>query len=171
MEVSMRKTFALLIPLVLIISCNSSMDSGDSGSDFLVIDTFNPSGGGSSDIFLTLIDDVPNVLATDDDGNPDQVTHDGYARITYSTPLPAGTYYVKVHKDTTTGGAFYGIRILEYDPGSSFPTPGADPDASDSDDLTSGGIPTNPVPINIDEVKSRAINPDTDEDWFIFILP
>jgi hypothetical protein len=144
--------------------------------DRLVIDTFYPDGGDLSDTYLILIDASGNVLAQDDNGNPDQTTHDGYSRIDYTAGLPAGTYYVRVNNDTGTGSPYYGIRAVDYDPGLSFPVLGTvnENDGLSDDSVGGNGVPTNPVPLSLGEAgaQSRAILPILlDKDWFELVLP
>ena len=153
----------------------------------LVIDTFAPKGGGTSNTFLTLIDHAGNVLATDDDGNPDQVNHNGYSRIDYQEGLAAGTYYIEVKvvpwpaghpSEFTRDGSspFYGIRVVDHDPGEKFPEldEERENDGGSDDAVGPDGVPLNPVPIDLGEAgaRSRAISPiETDVDWFVLVLP
>ncbi len=139
--------------------------------DRIVIDTFYPNGAGWTDTQLTLIDSGGNTLAADDDGNPD-ITHSEYSRIDQAG-LSAGTYYIKVSSSSGQGSGYYGLRVLDRildtfpDLGSTTSEP------SDSDDAVDGnGVPTNPVPIALEQVISRRLDPiATDNDWFELVLP
>jgi LruC domain-containing protein len=147
----------------------------------IVIDTFAPSGGGTSDTILWLIDGSGSFLAEDENGNPDQQTHDGYSRIGVEQlpgGLPAGTYYVRVTNPTATGSMYYGIRVANYDPGDSFPILGnTSENDGESDDFVDAatGVPTNPLEIEgfgDDYALSRALFPVAiDVDWMFFEVP
>ena len=167
--------FLLLSAVLLFTGCPRE-PAAEGFYDHLVIDTFAPGGGGSSDTFLILIDHTGNELATDSNGNPDQVNHLGYSRIDYLAGLSAGTYYIRVNNPTDTDQIYYGIRVVDYDPGASFPVLGDVPeDDGGSDDPVDGnGVPLNPVLITLGEAgaQSRAIFPRaTDIDWFKLVLP
>jgi hypothetical protein len=142
---------------------------------YLVIDTFYPNGGGLSDTQLLLIDAVGTVLAEDDDGNPLQGIHDGYSRIELPGGLPAGVYCVRVINDSGTGSPYYAIRVLDFDPGTSFPTLSTtnEKDGGSDDAVDALGVPINPVPIQLGDAGalSRAVFPVvTDVDWVEFVL-
>jgi hypothetical protein len=174
-KIARRLAMALLVAaaLALLLSCKPEIVY-----DQIVIDTFSPTGGSTDcDTFLTLTDAQGKVLATDDDGNSDISTGEGYSRINYQKSLTSGTYYIKVEKDSTDGGGYYGVRVLDYFPADAYTalTPWWEPtpDGDDNVDVDAGGVPTNPWDIAMGnaEAISRAINPDTDVDWFKLVLP
>jgi hypothetical protein len=153
----------------------------------IVIDTF-PAGYNQNDTYLTLIDAGGTVLAEDDNGFPNQATYVGYSRIDVTQGLPVGIYYVMVSKPTEDGNPNYGFRVLDYDPGASFPiVASADEDERIAplgldhfDDAVDGnGVPTNPQSIAIGGVVSRSIfpepgdpdDPTPDVDWFELVIP
>lgn len=164
----------IILPLLVLflLALFSCPNQGSTIYDQIVIDTFHPDGGGWTDTQLTLIDSGGNTLATNDDGNPAQGTHIEYSRIDQAD-LSAGTYYIKVSSSTGLGDGYYGLRVLTYDPGSTFPTPGSQLEAGDTDDAVDGnGVPTNPVSIALEQVISRRLDPlATDDDWFKLVLP
>jgi hypothetical protein len=142
----------------------------------IVIDTFYPAGGGLSDTYLVLIDAAGTVLAQNDNGNPLQSVHDGYSRIDMAAGLPAGTYYVRITNDTGTGSPYYGIRVANYDPDSSFPILPlvSENDGGADDVVNAAGVPTNAMAIAFGDAgaRSRAIFPIvTDVDWMVFQVP
>ena len=168
----MRRGLPWVLGLFILLLAFGCRQDGPVVYDRLVIDTFAPPGGLVSDTYLMLYDGSGSLLAENDNGNPDQTTHDGYSRIDYSAGLPAGTYFVRVNNDSGTGSPYYAIRALDYYPGSTFPKVATDNDTGDSDGVVVGGIPTDPVPLSLGEIKSRAIDPvGTDVDWFELILP
>ena len=153
---------------LLLLGCNQ-----DPGPSFIVIDTFTAPAFNASDTYLTLNDSSGNLIAEDDDGNPDQTNHQGCSRIVIVGGLASGIYYIKVHNPTGTGNPNYGIRVLDYDPGASFPSiTAANDDDLGVDDGDVGGVPSAPVPINLGQVLSSTIFPiATDVDWFELVLP
>jgi hypothetical protein len=174
-----RRVFWILFFLfLLLLYLGCTMDS----EPVIVIDTFvNPYS--ACDTYLYLFDAAGNLIAEDDDGNPDQVNHEGCSRIKIIGGLSSGIYYiklVKVNKEPSVafGNANYGIRIVDYDPGASMPATNTTTNEDDggTDDAIDGtgvddGIPTNPVPINVGDVLARAISPLGDIDWFKLIIP
>ncbi len=153
----------------------------------LVIETFVPAFN-ENDTYLTLFsverDTSGNVIsssiiADDDNGNPDQTNNKGCSRIEIAGGLPSGTYYIKVHKPTAAGNPNYGIRVVDYDPGTTFPSivPADEDETSVSIDsvdesVSTRWIPINPQPIVLDQEISRSIFPwDTDKDCFVFTIP
>jgi hypothetical protein len=169
----------VLFPLLLL-SCETSTDPEPP----IVIETFvNPYSW--NDTYLRLFDFAGNLIAEDDNGNPDQANHKGCSRINIAGGLESGTYYIRVHKVYNPidgdGNPNYGIRVVDYDPGDSIPTtstttdetepPGPEDDAIDGTGVDDG-LPTNPVSISIGDELSRAISPeDTDVDWFVLVIP
>ena len=179
-----------------------SLSFVEASTSILVIETFVP-WFTENDTYLTLFtverDTDGNVigskiLAEDDNGNPDQENHKGCSRIAIAGGLSTGTYYVKVHKPTSLGNPNYGIRILDYDPGTSFPSGTVgDPDykdpANEIEDLatadtvdqsvSSAWVPVNPRTIALstasDDWISRSIylvgDPTGDVDCFEFTVP
>jgi hypothetical protein len=142
----------------------------------IVIDTFYPAGGGLSDTYLVLIDAAGTVLAQNDNGNLLQSIHDGYSRIDMAAGLPAATYYVRITNDTGTGSPYYGIRVANYDPDSSFPILPlvSENDGGADDVVNAAGVPTNAMAIAFGDAgaRSRAIFPIvTDVDWMVFQVP
>ena len=143
----------------------------------IVIDTFVPSAFNENNTYLTLIDAGGNMIAEDDDGNPDQTNHKSCSRIDYQGGLSSGTYYIKVHKPTAAGNPNYGIQVHTNDPGASFPaiTPANEDETVPVDDAVDGnGVPTAPVTILLGpgQEVSRSIFPvATDVDWFELVLP
>ena len=160
----------LLAPLALVLGCSMG-----SQYDRLVIDTFMPDSGiFQNDTYLTLIDSAGNLVAQDDNGNPDQVNHNLCSRIDLPTGLSSGTYYIKVHRATATGNPNYCIRVLDYDPGASFPTESRanEDETIPVDDAVNGsGVPIDPVSISLGGVISRSIFPESDVDWYELVLP
>jgi hypothetical protein len=138
----------------------------------IVIDTFHPGLGGYNDTFLTLVDATGTVLATDDNGNPLQGSHLGFSRITYTTGLGPGTYFIKLNNPNGVGDGYYVIRVLTADPGTSFPVVAAVDEQTDGDDaVDTNGIPQNPVVITLGQVISRRLYPvASDVDWFQLVL-
>jgi len=157
----------LLLPL-LFFGCKT-----ESFYPQIVIDTFTSENYSESDTYLTLYDSVGSMIDEDDNGNPDQVNHKNCSRIDYQGGLYGGTYYIKVENRTSTGNPNYNLRILDYDPGISFPTlPEANENDGNSDDGDVGNVPTNPVSIELGEVLSRTTFPfGGDVDWFVLVLP
>jgi len=159
------------MPLALVLGCAL----GRPPYDRLVIDTFMPTGFFQNDTFLTLIDSAGNLIAQDDNSNPDQVNHQFCSRIDYQNGLLSGTYYIKVHKPTDVGSLQYCIRVLESI--ESFPATAPVNEAPDTDGVVDGnGVPIAPVAITLGQVISRAINPEppdpaADVDWFKLVLP
>ena len=118
MPIHRASWIVVLLSAVLFTACKMSPDYPQ-----IVVDTFTANNTNESNTYLTLIDSEGNVIAEDDDGNPDQVNHNGCSRINYQGGLPAGIYYIKVQhpSEATVTSPYYGIRVLDYDPGSSFP--------------------------------------------------
>jgi hypothetical protein len=170
---SVRKVFWIFI---LILPVAFSACKSDPGPDLVVIDTFTAPAYNASDTYLLLNDSGGSLIDEDDNGNPDQTNHQGCSRIVITGGLPSGTYYIRVNNPTGTGNANYGIRVLDYDPGVSFPviTPANDNDGG-VDDNDVGGVPTAPVSINLGQVISSSIYPLTplpgDVDWYKLVLP
>jgi hypothetical protein len=175
--------YCALIPALLLAFAGCQQASPP---DLIVIDTF-PAGYNQNDTYLTLTDASGTVLAQDDNGFPDQTTYVGFSRIIVSGGLASGTYYIKVHKPTVAGNPNYAIRVLEYDPGSSFPVVApADEDETSwpppprDDPVDVNGVPTNPWTIAIGDVISRSIYDEDsdppnaelyDVDWFKLVIP
>ena len=162
----------LLLSAVLLFTGCPREPAADGFYDLLVIDTFHSGGGGTSDILLILYDAQGNELETGT-ASPN-INHTGYSRIDYQDGLNAGTYYIRVENPSGSGQIFYGIWVVDYDPGSDFPDLGEEFESVDNDDYAPGNIPDNPVPIQLGEAnaQSRAINPiATDVDWFKLVLP
>ena len=158
----------LLLPL-LFFGCKT-----ESFYPQIVIDTVTDfPAHNENDTYIILYDASGNLIAEDDDSNPDQTNHKGCSRINYTGGLSSGTYYIKVNNPTATGNPNYGIRVLDYDPGASLPSiTGANENDGYSDDNAVGNVPTNPVPIYLDDVLSRSIFPLIDDvDWFVLVLP
>ena len=172
MEVRMpvRKVYWILFLLVplMISGCKS-----DPGPDLIVIDTFTAPAFNANDTYLTLNDSGGSLITEDDNGNPDQTNHQDCARIVGTGGLPSGTYYIKVNNPTGTGNPNYGIRVLDYDPGVSFPSiTAANNNDGGVDDGDVGGVPTAPVSISLGQVISSSVFPiATDVDWYELVLP
>ena len=162
----------LMMPLAFALGCAPPPSSPP--YERLVIDTFMPDNGiDQNDTFLTLIDAAGNIIAQDDNGNPDQSNHQLCSRIDHQAGLASGTYYIKVHRATDTGNPNYCIRLLDHNPGAVFPATPAANETSDTDDAVgANGLPLNPVAIALGQVISRSIFPElTDIDWYTFTLP
>ena len=163
-----RVSWILILLPFLFLGCDKYYD--------IVIDTFTANNTNESNTYLTLIDSGGNLIAEDDDGNPDQTNHSLCSRISQGG-MSSGIYYIKVEHPTeaVATSAYYGIRVVDYDPGSSFPVfAGTNETDGGSDDAVDGsGVPLNPVSIDLDQViTTRAIFPqDTDVDWFELVLP
>ena len=148
----------------------------------IVIDTFPAPQ--LNDTYLTLYDVVggkAHVLAQDDNGFPNQAAATGSSRIAVNGGLSSGTYYIKVSQVSVPPvGSNYGICVLDYDPGASYPVAGpANEDEYEpppsrwwvDDAVDSGGIPTKPWTISLGEVVARSIYPQgIDVDWFKLTL-
>ena len=165
----------ILLLLGCLLAAGCKPDPVPIAVDRLVIDTFSPNNSATNDTFLTLIDADGTVLATDDDSSPQGGGSWGFSRIDYTAGLPAGTYYITANKDSTNGGIYYAIRVLDY-VNDIFPVPGllGVDDEPPYDDAVTGGVPTDPVPITLGDggVQSRQLNPEaTDVDWFELIIP
>jgi hypothetical protein len=176
MQMPERRIFWVLFLFLPLLFPGCQLDPDDPNPDYprIVIDTFTPPAFDENDTYLTLIDADGNVVAEDDNGNPDQTNHKGCSRIDYQGGLASGTYYIKVYNPTATGNPNYGIRVLDYDPGASFPdiAPANEDDGGSDDGVDGNGIPTSPVSIDLEEVLSRSIFPElTDVDWFELVLP
>jgi len=166
----------------------------------LVVATFSPDGSFTADTYIDLFDssgdpdaddpwagdDTAEAIAWDDDS--------GYtpsmSKIDYTGGLTAGTYYIRVRGKTAAYGIdeWYGFRVRSLNVGDPLPaypdfgTPAtwlplsAKPDADEVDDNpTSGGVPANPVAIDLGEVNavSRSLyvdGTDPDIDWFVIVL-
>ncbi len=155
--------------------CQQSPPTG-----LIVIDTFPATGSTQNDTYLTLIDAGGTILAEDDNGFPDQASYVGYSRIVVSSGLAGGTYYIKVTKLTELGSPNYGFRVLDYDPGSTFPVVLAanevESPAYFDDAVDAFGVPTAPRSINLGEVVSWSIFPEpnappADVDWYKLVIP
>lgn len=153
----------------------------------LVIETFTPAAFNENDTYLTLFrverdadDNVisSSIIAEDNNGNPDRTNNRGCSRITLTEALELGDYYIKVHKPTPAGNPNYGLRIVDFDPGTSFPdiVPANEIGDSDTvDEVVESGItrliPDNPKTIALGDVVSRSIFPEeTDIDCFVFTV-
>ncbi len=161
--------------LLAFANCQQSPPTG-----LIVIDTFPATGSSQNDTYLTLIDASGAVLAQDDNGFPDQATYVGYSRIVVSGGLGSGTYYIKVHKPTALGNPNYGLRVLDYDPGSSFPAVAAANESESpayfDDAVNADGVPLAPRTISLGAVVSWSINPEPDAppadvDWYKLVIP
>jgi hypothetical protein len=171
--------FLLFLPL-LVLGCK--MDSEPVSEPVTVVDTFDPQTFDVNDTYLTLYDSGDNVLAEDDNGNPDQSTpygNKGCSRIIIVGGLQSGTYYIKVHNPDPGGMANpnYAIRVLEYQndnfPTVALPVPLEDEtETSDYIDNDAAGNRTTPVSIGLGDVVVRTVYPrDTDVDWFVLVIP
>jgi LruC domain-containing protein len=145
----------------------------------IVIDTFPAPQ--LNDTYLTLYDVVggkAHVLAEDDNGFPNQAAATGSSRIDVNGGLSSGTYYVKVSQISKPPvGSNYGIRVLDYDPGASYPVAGPAnedetvPPAYVDDAVDLNGVPTKPWSISPGQVIARSIFPQgTDVDWFVLVI-
>jgi len=165
--------------------------------DRIVIDTHSPNGSFTTDTYIDLFDsegdpdaddpwtgdDTADAIAFNDDGNPE---FPNMARIDYTGGLPPGTYYIRVRGAKEIVDEYYAIRVLSLNPGDTLPDydfsqPLAEkPDvyeaAPGDDEPKSGGVPSNPVSIEIGATISRSIDYDYatqegDIDWFVLVLP
>jgi hypothetical protein len=192
--------------VLLIASAFALLGCSDPGNtpityERIVIDTYSPNGSYTADTYIDLFDengdpdaddpwssdDTGEALASADSGNPDWPM---MARIDYTGDLkPGDIYYIRVRGATETVDDPYAIRVLSLNVGDSLPgyvfltpvVPPDDPDSGENDDdpVSTGGVPTNPVPIQLGNANSlsRSIdNPsglpgDGDIDWFKLVLP
>jgi hypothetical protein len=160
----------------------------------IVIDTYSPDMSATCDTYIDLFDvngdpdaddpwtgdDTVDAIAFDDSSNTDWPGT--YSRIDYAGGLVSGTYYIRVRGAEVTVDDFYVIRVLSLkmgDPLPGYDYPGsfsASPDNEESDDSPqSGGVPTNPVIIELGNTNrvNRSIDFDGsgDVDWFELLLP
>jgi len=189
--------------VLLIASAFALLGCSDPGNtpityERIVIDTYSPNGSYTADTYIDLFDengdpdaddpwssdDTGEALASADSGNPDWPM---MARIDYTGDLkPGDIYYIRVRGATETVDDPYAIRVLSLNVGDSLPgyvslSPviGLDGYEDDDDPVSTGGVPTNPVPIQLGNSNSlsRSIdNPsglpgDGDIDWFKLVLP
>lgn len=190
----MKKASIMFLPVLMLAACCHEPTLYPR----IIVDTYPPNTGpGSVDTFVTLfgptgdptldaspdlwnddnapytVDAPPVSIAEDDDGNP---IHPGYARVDYAGGLAAGTYYLRVRTPASTAvGGPYAIRILLvpdddyaswwYGSYNTTDTPYETDDAP-----TSGGEPSEPVPIAIGERVNRYLDAG-DVDWFVLVLP
>jgi len=127
-------------------------------------------------------DDTADAIAWDDDSNDSD--YPGMSRIDYRGGLKPANYYIRVRGADKSVHEFYAIRVLA-DPED--PLPDYDfslglagrPDTVDEeppgDDLPiSGGVPNEPVIIELNTPLSRSLdytNAEGDIDWFVLELP
>ena len=167
----------------------------------IVIDTYNPVYGGAAGMpWVSLfgssgdpITDPPDLWNTDLDPYTTEtsaIAEDGglglYGRVDYAGGLAPGTYYVRVRGLTSTQNVAYGIRVLDTSAdspsGPSWPWYFAATNPTDAnpaggfyetdDTPPQGGVPTNPVPITLNEKLNRWLTATPgDVDWFKLTLP
>lgn len=177
---------------------NTLSDSADIIYDRIVIETFSPTGSGDHltwtniALFDSSGDPSPGTPYDDTDALADDAfsnsEHMWYARIDTDVDmggagLAPGTYYIKVRGYSADGlsSAYtgpYGIRVVT-DPAAAYSDFGAanpssspwDDSYEDDGDLT-GGIPDNPLGIELgvrEDWHNRALS-DSDIDWFILTI-
>jgi len=188
----MRKAWICFLPMLVLSAC---FRQPPVIYPRLIIDTYPATTGpGSVNTFITLFDssgdptvdinptlwnnntspytvDASLATAEDNDGN---IAFSGYAQVDYSGGLPAGTYYIRVRGAVSTGNGPYAIRVL-LEPDESyaswwFTSYNYPDDYEDDDTPKSGGVPENPVRIEVGGKINRYITAN-DVDWFVITLP
>ena len=182
---------------VIFIAC-PNQGSGITTYERIVIDTYSPNDASFANTYIDLFDsngdpdaddpwvgdDTSEAIASDDDSNPN---YTDMARIDYTGGLISGTYYIRVRGEFDNVDDCYEIRVLSLNildllPPYDFTMLLDRPDAVDSvppgddDPVSSGGVPTNPVTIQLGNANrlSRSIDYEfsvPDIDWFKLVLP
>ena len=168
------RTVAFILGFLLVLlSQGCKIDPIPADPSVLVIETFDPASFSENDTYLTLTDASGNVIAEDDNGNPDQINHKGCSRITIQGGLPSGTYYISVRNPSGRPNPNYGIRVLDFDPGVDYPTlaPANEDESLVFLDNDVSGNKTTPVRIETGQILNRSTFPNSDVDWFELVIP
>jgi hypothetical protein len=149
--------------------------SGPTTYERIVIDTYNVLYG-APDTDLILYNESGTELVRDEPvgTEPGRLDTEELA-----ITLESGTYYIRVYdKDDTYVGP-YAIRALSLSMGEELPgalDPGSanNPDSYEPDDNEDpANVPTDPVdlPLGNDNYRNRYLDPGTESDWLVLVLP